>query len=163
ANVMSFLAPEFITLLVARFVIGISIDGFWALAAGIAVRIVPEPSVGRATSLAFGGATAANVLGVPARTLIGGHTDWRIAVPDRVNVQSCLAPEVITLLVARFVCGVSIGGIWALAAGIAVRIVPEPSVGRATSLAFGGATAANVLGLPAGTLIGGLTDWRIAF
>jgi len=79
ANVMSFLAPEFITLLVARFVIGISIGGFWALAAGIAVRIVPEPSVGRAPSLAFGGATAANVLGVPAGTLIGGLTDWRIA------------------------------------------------------------------------------------
>ncbi|GAA0596656.1 MFS transporter [Actinomadura livida] len=79
ANALSFLAPNFPTLLAARFLIGISIGGFWALAAGIAVRLVPEAHVGRATSIAFGGATAANVLGVPAGTLIGGLTDWRIA------------------------------------------------------------------------------------
>ncbi|TDB93515.1 MFS transporter [Actinomadura sp. 7K534] len=79
ANALSFLAPDFPTLLAARFLVGISIGGFWALAAGIAVRLVPEGHVGRATSLAFGGATAANVLGVPAGTLIGGLTDWRIA------------------------------------------------------------------------------------
>ncbi|TDC71446.1 MFS transporter [Actinomadura sp. GC306] len=79
ANALSYFAPDFPTLLAARFLIGISIGGFWALAAGIAVRLVPEGHVGRATSLAFGGATAANVFGVPAGTLIGGLTDWRIA------------------------------------------------------------------------------------
>jgi len=42
-------------------------------------------------------------------------------------------------------------------------MVPERYVPQATAIAFGGATAANVLGIPAGTLIGELTDWRIAF
>ncbi|MEV0584333.1 MFS transporter [Nonomuraea sp. NPDC050310] len=79
ANVLSFLASGFVPLLVARFLVGISIGGFWALAAGIAVRLVPGEHVARATAIAFGGATAANVLGVPAGTLIGGLTDWRIA------------------------------------------------------------------------------------
>ncbi|TDC92935.1 MFS transporter [Actinomadura sp. 7K507] len=79
ANVLSFLAPNFPILLASRFLVGISIGGFWALAAGIAVRLVPDSHVPRATSIAFGGATAANVLGVPAGTLIGGLTDWRIA------------------------------------------------------------------------------------
>ena len=79
ANVLSFLAPDFPILLASRFLVGVSIGGFWALAAGIAVRLVPESHVPRATSIAFGGATAANVLGVPAGTFIGGLTDWRIA------------------------------------------------------------------------------------
>lgn len=79
------------------------------------------------------------------------------------NALSALAPSFAVLLASRFLVGISIGGFWALAAGIAVRLVPDRHVPRATSLAFGGATAANVLGVPAGTLIGGLTDWRVAF
>ncbi|MET9342238.1 MFS transporter [Nonomuraea sp. NPDC003804] len=79
------------------------------------------------------------------------------------NALSALAPDFAVLLASRFLVGISIGGFWALAAGIAVRLVPDRFVPRATSLAFGGATAANVLGVPAGTLIGGLTDWRVAF
>ncbi|TDD10954.1 MFS transporter [Nonomuraea diastatica] len=79
ANLLSFLASGFPLLLAARFLAGISIGGFWALAAGIAVRLVPGAHVARATSIAFGGATAANVLGVPAGTLIGELTNWRIA------------------------------------------------------------------------------------
>ncbi|WP_051782327.1 MULTISPECIES: MFS transporter [unclassified Streptomyces] len=79
------------------------------------------------------------------------------------NVLSALASDFATLLVSRFFVGVAIGGFWALAAGLAVRLVPERYVPRAVSIVFGGATAANVLGVPAGTLIGGLGDWRVAF
>ncbi|MFI6996740.1 MFS transporter [Nocardia sp. NPDC050175] len=79
------------------------------------------------------------------------------------NVLAAFAPNFGLLLAARFLVGIAIGGFWALAAGIAVRMVPAKYVPRATAIAFGGATAANVLGIPAGTLIGELTDWRIAF
>ncbi len=79
------------------------------------------------------------------------------------NLISAFAPSFAVLLAARFLIGIAIGGFWALAASIAVRMVPERFVPRATAIAFGGATAANVLGVPAGTLIGELTDWRVAF
>ncbi|MFD6160567.1 MFS transporter [Nocardia sp. NPDC060256] len=79
------------------------------------------------------------------------------------NVLAAFAPNFGLLLAARFLVGIAIGGFWALAAGIAVRMVPAKYVPQATAIAFGGATAANVLGIPAGTLIGELTDWRIAF
>lgn len=79
------------------------------------------------------------------------------------NGLSALAPDFAVLLASRFLVGVSIGGFWALAAGLAVRLVPERHVPRAVSIVFGGATAANVLGVPAGTLIGALADWRVAF
>lgn len=79
------------------------------------------------------------------------------------NLLSACAPNFAILLISRLLIGIAIGGFWSLAAGIAVRMVPEEFVPRATAIAFGGATAANVLGIPAGTLIGELTDWRIAF
>ncbi|MFI6978560.1 MFS transporter [Embleya sp. NPDC050154] len=97
------------------------------------------------------------------------HLDRRIVLLGLIvlmvaaNVLSALAPNFAILLAARFLVGISIGGFWALAAGLAVRLVPERSVPRAVAIVFGGATAANVLGVPAGTLIGGLGDWRIAF
>lgn len=79
------------------------------------------------------------------------------------NLLSAFAPDYGVLLGARFLIGVSIGGFWSLAAGLAVRLVPEDQVARGTSLIFFGAMAANVLGVPAGTLIGNLAGWRIAF
>ncbi|WP_067562449.1 MFS transporter [Nocardia acidivorans] len=93
------------------------------------------------------------------RTVLIGLITLMVAA----NLLSAFAPNFTLLLVSRFMVGIAIGGFWALAAGIAVRMVPEKFVPRATAIAFGGATAANVLGIPAGTLIGELTDWRIAF
>ncbi|MFE9581227.1 MFS transporter [Nocardia sp. NPDC006044] len=86
-----------------------------------------------------------------------------ISLVVAANVLAAFAPNFGLLLAARFLVGIAIGGFWALAAGIAVRMVPAKYVPQATAIAFGGATAANVLGIPAGTLIGELTDWRIAF
>lgn len=86
-----------------------------------------------------------------------------VALAVVASTISALSPSFPVLLASRFLVGISIGGFWSLAAGIAVRLVPPHQVGRATSLTFGGATAANVLGVPAGTLLGELTGWRISF
>lgn len=98
ANVLSFAAPNFPVLVVSRFLVGISIGGFWSLAAGLAVRMVPERYVPRATTIAFGGATAANVLGVPAGTLIGGLTDWRIAFLSLAGLGLAVVTALVLLL-----------------------------------------------------------------
>lgn len=78
-TVISGTAPNFGVLLVSRAIVGVAIGGFWALAASVAVRLVPPQHIPKALSLAFGGATAANVLGAPAATLLGGLTNWRVA------------------------------------------------------------------------------------
>ncbi|XRQ06778.1 MFS transporter [Actinomadura welshii] len=115
ANVLSFLAPNFPVLLASRFLVGISIGGFWALAAGIAVRLVPGDHVPRATSIAFGGATAANVLGVPAGTLIGGLTDWRVAFLTLAGLGLLALTALFALLPAIPAAGsISIGGMLGL-------------------------------------------------
>ena len=46
--------------------VGIGVGGFWALAAGIAPRLVPQARVPLATAVVFGGVSAASVIGVPA-------------------------------------------------------------------------------------------------
>lgn len=79
------------------------------------------------------------------------------------SVLSALASSFILLLAARVLVGLSIGGFWAVAGSIAPRLVPEAQVPRAMMMIFGGVAAASVLGVPLGTLLGGLSNWRVAF
>lgn len=66
-------------------------------------------------------------------------------------------------LVSRFVGGVAAGLLWALAAGYARRLVAPENAGRAMAIAMAGVPIGFSLGLPAGTFLGGLMDWRISF
>ncbi len=79
------------------------------------------------------------------------------------NLVSALATSFPVLLAARVLVGLSIGGVWAIAAGLAVRLVSARSVAAATSVIFSGIAVASVLGVPVGTLIGDLATWRAAF
>ena len=79
ANTMAALAQNFAMLLGARVLVGLSIGGFWAIGASLAVRLVPAASAGRATALIFGGVSVASVVGVPLGTLIGELVGWRFA------------------------------------------------------------------------------------
>jgi predicted MFS family arabinose efflux permease len=79
------------------------------------------------------------------------------------NVLTATATSFLVLLAARLAVGVCIGGFWSLAAVVAVRLVPDQDIPRALSITFTGATAASVIGVPAGALIGSITTWREAF
>ncbi|MBA0449653.1 MFS transporter [Stenotrophomonas maltophilia] len=79
------------------------------------------------------------------------------------NIASALAPGIGWLLAARVLVGFCMGGIWAIAGGLAARLVPAQRIGLATSIIFGGVAAASVLGVPLGALIGDALGWRFAF
>lgn len=79
------------------------------------------------------------------------------------NLASALAPDLIVMLAARILVGFCMGGIWAIAGGLASRLVPEKAIGLATSIIFGGVAAASVLGVPLGAFIGDIIGWRWAF
>ena len=79
------------------------------------------------------------------------------------SVLTALASSFALLLAARVLVGLSIGGFWAVAGSIAPRLVPEAKVPKAMTLIFGGVAAASVLGVPLGTLLGDLSNWRVAF
>ncbi|MFE9559913.1 MFS transporter [Streptomyces sp. NPDC006487] len=105
----------------------------------------------------------------PLVTVGAGRLDRRwvlvvlIALMAVANLVAAVAQGFGVLLAARLLVGVSVGGFWAIAGGLAVRLVPAHQVGRATALVFGGVPTASVLGVPAGTLLGELGGWRFAF
>ncbi len=105
----------------------------------------------------------------PLVVLLAGNMDRRrilavlLALLVLANTASALAPSWGWMLAARVLLGLCIGGIWAVAGGLAARLVPAAAVGLATSIIFGGVAAASVLGVPMGALIGEGAGWRWAF
>jgi predicted MFS family arabinose efflux permease len=79
ANFLAAAAPEYWLVLTSRIMVGITIGGFWSIGAGLAERLVPPASVGRATAVIFSAVPLGSVLGVPAGTLIGDFAGWRTA------------------------------------------------------------------------------------
>lgn len=105
----------------------------------------------------------------PLLVLVAGNLDRRwvlralLALLLVANLLSALAPGFTTMLLARGLVGLCMGGIWAIAGGLAPRLVPAQRIGLATSIIFGGVAAAAVLGVPLGSWIGEAHGWRAAF
>lgn len=79
SNGAAMLADSFGMLLSARACGAIAHGLFWAVIAASAAQIAPARHVGLATSIVFGGVSAASVLGVPLATFIGQESSWRAA------------------------------------------------------------------------------------
>lgn len=79
------------------------------------------------------------------------------------NLMAATVTELYWLLFARVLFGISMGGIWALAGSLAMRLAPQGYAGLATSIVFSGIAAASVLGVPLGVYLGDLFGWRLAF
>ncbi|NUR89643.1 MAG: MFS transporter [Nonomuraea sp.] len=109
----------------------------------------------------FVAAVAAPVLAIATRRL-----DRRIPLLGMMgllvlsNVLAALAPSMPVMLAARLLTGVSIGGFWAFASGLAPRLVPGAAVGRATSVIMSGVSIALALGMPFSTFLATYAGWR---
>jgi predicted MFS family arabinose efflux permease len=77
AGFMAAAAPAFWLELFARFLVGLTIGGFWSIGAGLAGRLVPERWATRATAVIFSAVPLGSVLGVPAGTFVGEVAGWR--------------------------------------------------------------------------------------
>ncbi|AEI38423.1 MFS transporter [Zymomonas mobilis subsp. pomaceae] len=66
-------------------------------------------------------------------------------------------------LIARYGAGAAAGLAWALLAGYARRMVTRAQQGRALAIAMVGTPIALSLGVPAGTWLGAVVGWRLAF
>ncbi|HEX9979621.1 MAG TPA: MFS transporter [Flavobacterium sp.] len=79
------------------------------------------------------------------------------------NIVVAYAPTFTILMIGRVILGISLGGFWAMAAAIAMRLVPPADVPRAFSIIFGGGSAAIAIAAPIGSYLGGIIGWRGAF
>eukprot|EP00913_Durusdinium_trenchii_P008247 g7744.t1 len=67
------------------------------------------------------------------------------------------------LLVSRVLLGVGLGGFWAMAGALAMRLVPISHLPRAMAMIFTGVSVATVTAAPLGAYIGATLGWRAAF
>ncbi|MGW4410127.1 MFS transporter [Nonomuraea sp. NPDC004702] len=105
----------------------------------------------------------------PVLTVATARLDRRVmlcvlmAVLAAADVLAAVAGAYWVVLASRVLVGLTIGGFWSIAAGLASRLVPPAAVGAATAVIFSAVPLGSVLGVPAGTFIGHLAGWRTAF
>ncbi|MFD0484243.1 MFS transporter [Kineococcus sp. GCM10028916] len=105
----------------------------------------------------------------PAVTVAASGLDRRVVLTGLgallvvSDVLAALAPTFPLLLLDRVLLGISLGGFWAIGAGIAGRLVPPADTIRATALITGGISVATVVSLPLGAAVSAFASWRLAF
>jgi predicted MFS family arabinose efflux permease len=116
--------------------------------------------------------TATAVVGMITSLLISAATrsfDRRIVLLSfsvlliASNLLVAFAPDLLFLLLGRFLLGVAIGGFWTMSAAVTMRLVPEALVPKALSMIFSGVSAATILAAPVGSYLGAIVGWRSVF
>jgi predicted MFS family arabinose efflux permease len=116
--------------------------------------------------------TATAILGfiaAPATAIAIGRTDRKrillglTALLIISSVLSWQAGSFATLLIARIILGIGVGGFWAISITAAAKLVPPEKVHAASSLVFAGISIGSVIAVPAGSYIGAHADWRMGF
>ncbi|MBO1416114.1 MFS transporter [Streptomyces sp. FH025] len=97
-NLLCALAPDFWTLAAARLVTGLPHGAFFGAGAVAAAELVAPNRRARAVAVMFSGLTVANIVGVPAATLLGQHLGWRATMLVVVLIAAAG-----TLAIARLV------------------------------------------------------------
>ncbi|MFE7539937.1 MFS transporter [Streptomyces platensis] len=76
-NLLTGIAPSFGIMLAGRIVAAFTHGAFFGIGALVAADLVAPQKRATALSLMFSGLTVANVVGVPAGTMLSQHFDWR--------------------------------------------------------------------------------------
>lgn len=79
------------------------------------------------------------------------------------NLVSALADTYDVMLAGRIIAALSHGAFFGIGSVLAASMVPKHKQAGAIAIMFTGLTAANVLGVPFGTLLGQQFGWRSAF
>ncbi|HKN02515.1 MAG TPA: MFS transporter [Buttiauxella sp.] len=108
SNVLAASVNTYSLLLIARVLGALAHGAFWAMIGATAVSIVPTRYIGAATSIVFGGVSAASVFGVPVSNFIGIHFGWRQAF-WLMAVLSVVAFAGISVLVPQIASKSAIG------------------------------------------------------
>ncbi|AIT28417.1 inner membrane transport protein ydhP [Bordetella holmesii 44057] len=109
------------------------------------------------------------LVGAPVMTLALAHWPRRKALMTLMaiftlgNVLSAMAPDYLTLLLARLVTSLNHGAFFGLGSLVAASLVPRHRQASAVAAMFMGLTIANIGGVPAATWLGQTLGWRLSF
>lgn len=132
------------------------------MAAGLGAS---EGATGQAISISGLFALAASLLITTAagqinrKTVLVGLTGLMLAS----LVMVAMAPNFAVLIAARAILGICIGGFWALATAVMMRLVPSGDVPKALSVMYGGQAIAAAFAAPLGAYLGDIFGWRAVF
>ena len=70
-------APNYLTLMVGRAVLGIAIGGYWSMSTAVMMRVAPEALVPKAIAVMQGGTALATAIAAPVGSYLGGIIGWR--------------------------------------------------------------------------------------
>ncbi|MFD5601144.1 MFS transporter [Leucobacter sp. NPDC058333] len=77
SNALVALSPNLVLVILARFILGAAISGFWAMSISVAATIAGPERLGRAVMFNSAGVSLATVAGVPVGVMLSEAIDWR--------------------------------------------------------------------------------------
>jgi predicted MFS family arabinose efflux permease len=132
------------------------------MAAGLGAT---EGQTGQAISISGLFAVAASMVITTAAGRL--NRKWVLVVMTALMLASLIlvaaAPNFTVLMVGRALLGVCVGGFWALATAVIMRLAPQGDVPRALALMYGGQAIAAAFAAPIGSYLGGMFGWREVF
>jgi DHA1 family inner membrane transport protein len=126
---------------------GANAQAGWLVSAYAAGVVVGAPTI------------AALAARFPRKTLLL----WLLVAFTVFTVASAVLPTFGFVLAARFLAGLPHGAYFGVAALVAASLMGPGNRGKGIAMVLGGLTIANVLGVPAITLLGQVAGWRIAY
>ena len=79
------------------------------------------------------------------------------------NLVSAVAPDYVLMMIGRIIAALAHGAFFGIGAVVAASMVAPTKKAGAIAIMFTGLTAANVLGVPFGTMLGQAAGWRSTF
>jgi predicted MFS family arabinose efflux permease len=88
---------------------------------------------------------------------------WMALAAAASNLIVAIAPNLILVLLARFLLGAALSTFWSMSITVAVRVAGPERLGRAVMFTSAGTSLATVAGVPVGVILSELMDWRAVF
>ncbi|WEK61224.1 MAG: MFS transporter [Candidatus Microbacterium colombiense] len=88
---------------------------------------------------------------------------WMALAAAVSNLIVAVSPNLIIILLARFLLGAAISAFWAMSITVAVRLAGPENLGRGVMFTSAGVSLATVAGVPLGVMLSELVDWRMVF
>ncbi|WP_194420936.1 MFS transporter [Microbacterium abyssi] len=88
---------------------------------------------------------------------------WMALAAAASNLIVAIAPNLVLVLLARFLLGAALSTFWSMSITVAVRIAGPERLGRAVMFTSAGTSLATVAGVPVGVILSEAMDWRAVF
>lgn len=88
---------------------------------------------------------------------------WMALAAAVSNLVVAIAPNLVVVLLARFLLGAAISAYWTMSITVAARLAGPEHLGRGVMFTSAGVSLATVAGVPLGVMLSELVDWRAVF